>query len=109
MKTGWTMGPYSLSELEVGHIRGIERRVGASVRNLVPAQEDGKRTEVLNRSTHLVQLLGTDVRTVCEAKVDEAPFAQQVLLSECFSLVGGEREGSANLWPPDRLIFPFLA
>ena len=106
---GWTMGPYSLS-VPWSRFRAAEEQGVVDCKGqLVLAKKARQRTECVNCCAHLVQLFRADVGTVCEAKVDEAPFAQQVLLSECFSLVGGEREGSANLWPPDRLIFPFLA
>ena len=86
----------------------MRARGGGCVRNVVLAKENRKRTEFLDRCTHLVQLLRTNVWAVGEAKVDETPFAQQVLLGERLSLVVGEREWPANLWSPDRLIFPFF-
>ncbi len=67
------------------------------------------RTELVDGGAHLVELLGTDVGAVSEAKVDEAPFAQEVLFCERLALVRDEAEGPANLRPADDLILAFFA
>lgn len=75
---------------------GGERRRGSAL------------TELVNRCAHFVQLFWADVWAVCEAEVDEAPFAEEVLLGEGRVFVCGQREGAADVWSTDFLVLELL-
>lgn len=66
------------------------------------------RTQFVYGRAHLVQLLRADVRAIREAKVNEAPFSEKILVGEGFALVSGEAEGTPNVWSANLLVLEFL-
>lgn len=50
-------------------------------------------TNLVDSRRHLVQLVGTYIRTVRESKVDERPFPEEVLFGKGFSVVRLHLEG----------------
>ena len=66
------------------------------------------RTENVYCCAHLVQLLRTDVGAIREAKVDETPFSQQVLVGEGLVLVCVEAERSADVGSANLLVLEFF-
>ena len=64
-----------------------------------PHDSPMRRLDLVNHASHFVQLFGTDVRTVGEAKVDQRVFALEILFGELMSVVVDEFEGSADQGP----------
>lgn len=58
-------------------------------------------TDFIDHFNHFVEFLGTDVRAVCEAEVDEHPLAKIVLVGLGLSLMADEREGPSQQRFPD--------
>ena len=59
-------------------------------------RSEAKLTKDINHIAHLIQLLGTDIRTVCEPKVHQGPFPKEVGFGEGVSILVEEREGSSD-------------
>jgi hypothetical protein len=57
--------------------------------------------DIVNHSSHLIQLFRANVGTVCEAKVDQRIFPLQVFLGEGLAVLVDELEGSADEWAAD--------
>ena len=55
----------------------------------------GTRTDDVDDLAHLVEFVWTYVRTVCEAEVDDGPFAEEVFVCEDFPVLRLEPERPA--------------
>jgi hypothetical protein len=69
---------------------------GISLMEKLNEQKMKLRTKLRHSGTHLVQLFRAYVRAVCEPKVDETPFSEQILVCKWFAVMSRHCE-----WPTD--------
>ena len=66
-------------------------------------------TDHVDRDTHLIQLLWTDVRAVGETEIDERPFPEDIGIGEGLVGVGEEGERTADRGFANGFVYRFLA